>query len=582
MRKFAALLLCIALVFSITLPFNSTVKADELDEINKKIDDLNKSLQMSKNATTPLESTLSNMDSQINQIQKRLDGVANGIEQKKKELVALEEKIKKSETELSYQEEILARRVRLFYIRSKQDSPFVIFLNADIASSMTRELAYRQAATQEDRRIIVETVLFLKGLEDDKKEAQRIKTELESEQSRLAVSRAKIDKEAEFYRKEIAGAKAYQSQLESTIADLTSRQQSLLAERSGTFTTSVGDVPLTDDPNASPNFNPGFSPAFGGFSFGAYTHRKGMSQYGAKGRAESGQSANNILQAYYGRTPVGKDTGGTISVSGYGSLNFESYYLYGIAEMPSNFPNEALKAQAIAARSYAYTYKTSGQTICPTESCQVFSKSKADSPPSAWKQAVDDTRGQVVEGVTAFYSSTTGGYLLTMGWDTKCGNQGCWTGDAYEKIANSPWFYKGWYTQNYYNSSAKCGRSHPWLNGEEFADILNAWVVRQKGTNDDRARILPTTINSCPIGGSGGNPFSIGEMRDKASSLGGAYSSVSSVSVSYSTSGVTASVSLNTDRGSITINGSEFKDIFNLRAPGYISIRSPLYNLEKR
>ena len=376
-------------------------------------------------------------------------------------------------------------------------------------------------------------------------------------------------------RKLVGDAENYQSQLTGIIASLTTQQQNILAARSGTFTTSVGDVPLADDPNAAPNFNPGFSPAFAGFSFGAYTHKKGMSQYGAKGRAQSGQSANDILQAYYHKSPVGKDTGGTISVSGQGNLDFEGKYLLGIAEMPSNFPKEALKAQAIAARSYAWRYKTQGSAICTTQACQVYSSSKANNPPAEWRSAVEETRGQIIEEVVAYYSSTTGGYSTTSGWDTKCGNQGCWTGDAYEKIAGSPWFYKGWYTADYYNNSGKCGRSHPWLSGEEFADILNAWQVRKNG--GDGSRILPTTINSCPINGATGNPFGMEELRSQ-----GGFTSVSGVSVTYNSSGFTDTVILQTNKGEVKIPGGEFKEAFNLRAPGYISIRSSLYNIEKK
>src|SRR3989338_5727909 len=119
-----------------------------------------------------------------------------------------------------------------------------------------------------------------------------------------------------------------------------------------------------------------------------------MSQYGARGRAQSGQDYKAILRAYYGKEPVGKDTGGDINVSGSGSMNFEEKYLYGIAEMPSSWHTEALKAQAVAARTYAYRYKVEGKSICTTEACQVFSQSKADNPPGAWKDAVNATRGQ--------------------------------------------------------------------------------------------------------------------------------------------------------------------------------------------
>jgi hypothetical protein len=520
-------------------------------------------------AKAPHEATLKQMEADINAFQKRMVGIGA-------ELVGKEKEIKKQESELADQQNLLAKRVRQAYIRSYSSNPFVLFFSrtGDFYSNL-RALAYQQAAVNDDKRAIMDIVVFIKDLEDRK-------NELVKEKEGLANLTASLATQAEATRKLVAEASKYQSTLSSQIGALSSRQQALLAERSGTFTTSVGDVPLADDPNAAPTYNPGFSPAFAGFSFGAYTHRKGMSQYGAKGRANSGQNYKDILKAYYGKDITNKDTGGTINVQRYGNLLYEGQYLYGIAEMPSDFPEEALKAQAIAARSYAYAYKSAGKTICTTEACQVYNNGKGASPPERWKKAVDDTKGQIIEGVTAYYSSTTGGYSTTSGWDTKCGNQGCWTGDAYEKIASSPWFYKGWYTQGYFNSSGKCGRESPWLKEEEFADILNAWVVRKNGSDGDRDRILPTTISSCPIGGSGGNPYSISEMRDKASSLAGAYMSVSSISVTYSTSGETANVKLSTNRGDVTINGSEFRDTFNLRAPGYISIRSPLYNIERK
>lgn len=498
----------------------------------------------------------------------------NKIKQIEKDVVNKAKEIQEGEVELEGLLGLAERRVRQFYIRSYRNNPFVTFFSSENIGTILRAMAYQDAVTAEDKRSITKTALSVKELEDKK-------TALEKERSSLAYLKTETDKRAASVRTLVNEATAYQTKLTGIIASLTAQQQAILSARSGVFTTSLGEVPLADDPNASPNFNPGFSPAFAGFSFGAYTHRKGMSQYGAKGRAESGQSANDILNAYYGKTPVGKDTGGDISVTGHGNMNFEERYLMGIAEMPANFPKEALKAQAIAARTYAYRYKAEGKSICTTQSCQVYSASKANNPPAEWKAAVQETKGQIIEGVVTYYSSTTGGYSTTSGWDTKCGNQGCWTGDAYEKIASSPWFYKGWYTSDYFNSSAKCGRSHPWLNQEEFADILNAWVVRKQG-GSDASRVLPVTIGSCGVAGASGNPFSMSEMRDRANALGGAYTSISSVKVTYNTDGYTDSVVFQTNRGELKISGSEFRETFNLRAPGYISIRSPLFNLEKK
>lgn len=523
-------------------------RADEISDLQNQINDLQHKLELSQNATTPLESQVKDLDGQLTAIGVRLNAISADLNQ--------------SERDIEAQKKVLAGTVRNYYMQSFVDIPLLTLFATNDATDTLRYIAFQQISSKSDREIISTISERVAKLADDKK--------------RLASAKAQIDKQSQFLKGEIASAKSYQSQLEGQIATLTARQQEILSAKSGTFTTSVGDVPLADDPNASPSYNPGFSPAFAGFSFGAYSHRNGMSQYGAKAMA-SEKSYKDIINWYYGHG-VKKDDGmpSTINVSGYGEMDFQKY-LYGIAEMPSTWPSDALKAQAVAARTYA---NRAGKPICTTEACQVFSKSKSDNPPDAWKAAVDDTNKEVIDGdVSAQYSSTTGGWINTNGgfWDTKCRSKDCWTADSWEKIANSPWFYKGWYTSGYSISSDKCGRSSPWLNQEEMADILNAWLVQGKD-GVDGGRITPVTT-SCW----GGNPYSMGDLRNLANSkAGGAVTSVSSVSVSYTNDGSTANVSFGTNRGTVSLSGSDFKTIFNLRAPGYISIRSPLYNIEQK
>ncbi|MCL4360405.1 hypothetical protein M1555_04120 [Patescibacteria group bacterium] len=538
----------------------SNMSALSIGDLQAKIDKCKDAWNQMEVAKQPHVAALEKMEADIAAFQARIQAIEGEVAQKAVEIA-------RGEKQLGGLLTVASRRIREFYMRSFSYNTFSALLSSSDIGSMFRVMGYQQAVINEDKTAIAETAVAVNVLEQKKKE-------LEAEQATLAVLKAETDKRAAAAQKLVDEANAYETQLTGIIASLTAQQQAILNARSGTFTTSVGDVPLADDPNASPNYNPGFSPAFAGFSFGAFTHRKGMSQYGAKGRAESGQNYHDILKAYYGCDVSSKDTGGNINVSGYGSMDFENRYLMGIAEMPASFPSDALKAQAVAARSYAMSYKSSGQAICTSESCQVYNDGKANSPPGAWHDAVTATRGEVVECATAYYSSTTGGYLTTSGWDTKCGNQGCWTGDAYEKIAGSPWFYKGWYTSSYSNSSDTCGKSSPWLTGEEFADIVNAWYVRNYNKGD-AGRILPVTINSCSINGVSGNPYSMGELRD----LGG-FTGIFSVSVTYNSGGYTDTVHLMTNKGPIDIPGNEFKDAFNLRAPGYIAIRSPLFNIE--
>lgn len=543
-----------------------------IEECSRFIEECSQVLNLYQDANLKNKETLEEFKTQVNRLEQMIRSANNQIESLKNSIID-------READLEVQKILLGQRVRRLYIHQRGFSPLVILFASQNSSHFIRNFFYQQLIANEDKKEIENLGREVAQLAEDK-------DKLEKNQAWLIGSKKEAENQIAFFEKEVEKAEDYIGVLSSKITSLSNKQKSLLTARSGTFTSSVGEVPISripcSGPPGSPSYcDPGGGVWFAAFSFGAWTHRKGMSQYGARGRAETGQNSDQILQAYYGKTPVDKDTGGVISVQGYGDLNFEDYYLMGIAEMPSDWHKEALKAQAIAARSYAHRYKAEGRTICTTQSCQVFSKSKADNPPQAWREAVQETRGKVLEDVVAYYSSTAGGYLTTSGWDTTDGQGGeGFASRAWESKAGSPWFYSSWFTQNYTSGSAKCNRPHPWLNSEEMADILNAWLVLDKQGSDDR--ILPTTINQCPIGGITGNPYSIDELRNKANEHGGAFTSVSSVSVVYSNSGETSSVNFNTNKGNATISGSDFKQAFNLRAPGYIAIRSPLFNLEKK
>jgi len=516
-------------------------------------------------------------------LEKNLERLKKLIASAEKQLDSLESEIFQREVDLGYQKEIFNRRVRNDYIRGRYYSPLLVFLSSDNAASLTRELGYRQIVTKKDRQTIIEISQKLKQLITDKEK-------LEANKNWLAKTKSNLASRAEFLKKEVTKVEGYFTEVSNKIAQLTAKQQALLAAKVETFQTSVGEVPLADDPHARPDFDPGFRPAFAAFSFGA-PHRKGMSQYGAFGRAKAGQNYEQILKAYYGDVRIEKrDSPSTIATS-VGTLPFEENYMLGIAEMPSQWADEggfeALKAQAIAARSYALR---AGKPICVTEACQVYRSSKAANPPDAWRRAVNDTRGMVIVSnqtndiVSAWYASTAGGYVYsytsvghtTPGiWDTSCGNQSCWTDEAWEKKAGSPWFYKGWYKSR---SGQSCGRSHPWLTEEEMADILNAIVVYRSGQGSEH--ILPIDYVSCF--GQQGEPWSIAQMRDEANKHGGAITSISSVTVSYGSDGKTHHLVFQTNRGAFEVSGEEFKTVFNLRAPGRIALKSRLFNIEKK
>jgi SpoIID/LytB domain protein len=135
-----------------------------------------------------------------------------------------------------------------------------------------------------------------------------------------------------------------------------------------------------------------------------------------------------------GRTSAGADlrtrwdqarfvgTGGAIAVThvivASGGNTAVQKYLWGLAEVPSSWPQQALRAQAVAARTYLLAKESRGAyRLTTTTADQVYrgwAKESADTGRS-WAKAVDATAGQVLvdgdgRGITAMYSSSMGGF----------------------------------------------------------------------------------------------------------------------------------------------------------------------------
>ncbi|OGC69001.1 hypothetical protein A2380_02605 [candidate division WWE3 bacterium RIFOXYB1_FULL_43_24] len=555
--------------------------AEQIEEKEDEYQSTSSKLSQIRETKNEITQKISGLLSQISVTQAEIDDLQNEITKIKKQLDEINAVLADRKTSLAEKISLRNKVVRTYSKRHLLND-IETFLVTNTSTGLngfqfaTLSQAFNTAVTDETIKIITGLNSEIDSYEKDKAEGEKLKGELEDTQKEFLAAKAELDarkNSAQGELSEVAQKESgYQNKLEDLeeeISELSEKQQSILKQKYGDEYGSVGDY----EPPGSKTPDPPFKPAYAAFSYGAYTHYKGMSQYGAKGRADSGKSYEDIIKFYY-KTGVDKVSGfpDKLCVEGQGDMDFQKY-LYGIAEMPSDWHKEALKAQAIAARSYAYRYQKKGSCICTTQSCQVFLKSKSENPPSKWRDAVDDTKGIIVsDGVVTYYSSTTGGYIENVGWDT----YGSWPGNAYEKKAGSPWFYKAWYTKSY-SSNDTCGHSHPWLSEKEMADILNAYVVWSNGTGDEKDHISPVTT-SCW----GGDPYSLDEMASKADKYGKKYSKVTSVDVDISNGGYTSKVPLGTDNGTVTLNGDTFKTVFNLRAPGYVAIRSRLFDLEKR
>lgn len=534
--------------------------------LQAKIDECTKLLKISAAATKPHEEKMA-------ELQKDIDAIEANIDQLTKQIGIKKADIAKDEGKLSKRQEVLDLHIRDFYKKDWQSGleyMLVTVFSSDNMGEALSQLAYRQSLIDREKKNITSLVLEISDLADAKKKLEETQTWLAGRKADLEVTLAPI-------RKLVNEAKAYQSQLSATVGSLSSRQQELIAARLGSLGLSrSAGISMACSDDRDPSHDPGFSPRLAFYTFGV-PHRVGMSQFGAYGRASAGQGYERIVRAYYNFDNLQKfDTGTKIKVQGYGEYSLEDYTKR-IYEVPESWPIDALRAQAIAARSYALRYISDKRDaglpdeICTSQDCQVF---KPDPKTGQWAQAVKDTEGLVmVQGgkpIKAWFSSTDGGYTHTSAdvWGSatawtknttdangSVGSVGDLQGRAYDR--DSPCFYnaQGWRVQ--YNKSA-------WLKSDEVADIVNVILVSQY-TNDwdswsaDRVK---------------------SELRNRGMTP---FNQVTDVSMNFDWGwGRTTSVTLSGDAGSKTFDGKTFKDYFNVRAPANIAIVGPLYNIEKR
>lgn len=130
------------------------------------------------------------------------------------------------------------------------------------------------------------------------------------------------------------------------------------------------------------------------------------------------------LHSYFGQIQLRAASDGLVVVN---RLPLERYLL-GLNEVPTDWPFEALRAQAVAARTYALwtleqprggSAATYGFDICASVECQVFSGAdvvRLSSHGERWARAVQDTAGTAIlyrgEPILARYHSTSGGRTL--------------------------------------------------------------------------------------------------------------------------------------------------------------------------
>lgn len=599
------LFIFVTLLLGIFLFFNSPVYSQSVSDLEKEIEESNRAISEKESILGNIEKRIveikggnQTLNQKIQLMTDEINKVKDTISQKEVEIETKGKEIESKQEQLNIRKETLdlvsaelymetRNRVSTFFLSDWSDLVRNFYLKRNIVSDLRHQV---EMISGEFSSLAEAKEL----LDSEKSLLDTQKKELDDSLGILATEKAKL-------QAELSKQYAQKGSLSSEITDLTKKvsqlQAALIAARSAGLISSGGYT------GSEPGISIAQAPAgyFGVFSIGAYTHRNGMSQWGAKARSEVGQTSAQILSFYYpgGRISQGLVNVGfgieplatNIPVDGYGTLSFEDYYLMGIQEMPESWSLEALKAQAIAARTFAIRYTNNGRkNICTTQSCQVFG---TPIKTGAWKTAVEQTRGQILvdSGNTPIltqYAAVHGAWVNNVGWDTQSGGGNNWFNDAWERISGVTWFYKSWYKQGYTSGGESCGHS-PFLSPSEMAIMLNAYLIKNDiglRSTPDKSRLLPSDYGICPgrldYGRADKIPYSLTEMQNLLSSP---VTVVYSVSTGLS-NGSTTSVLFSTNRGNIQMSGFAFKDIYNQMAPGHMRIQQQssyaFFNIEKK
>jgi predicted nuclease with TOPRIM domain len=582
------LFFCVLTLSLLFFAISTPIYSQSVDELENIIQEKEEELNKQKTYLSDIEKRIKEIGSsnytlteQVNLLNKEIVKLQTEIDKRNSEI---EEKLKiidEKQKLLSRKKESLDLISAQLYMQSRYNDGQFLFSFSSL-NDMLKTLFVKKSAInilKEDIEEItgefVNLVELKKSLEDEKAQLDKEKKELDQSYALVIAEKSRVQKELNAQIAQQKNVKRTINGLSTQLSDL--QYQLLIARQGGTYV-NLDSIPASSNTITSLR---GFlkqapSESFGVFLFGAYTHRDGMSQWGAKARANAGQNYQQILNAYYpgkvfrtGSVVIGgveQSIMTNISTTTYGELNFEDEYLLRLAEVPESWPMEVLKAQAIAARTYAVNYTQNGKnSICTSQSCQVVNSSQKT---GAWKTAVQATRGIIMtDGAgapfSAKYAAVHGGWSNTSGWDTtdKTGD-GDWMSRAWDSISGVSWFYRTWYGDTEQEGNGTCSRS-PWLSQAEMSDIVNIFQIwKEKGGNDPR--IYPVQ-DACH-----GNKGQY--SREEAKSLAAKpVTSISSVLVS-SSNGTTNSVIFYTNAGPISMTGNEFKTIYNLRAPGHLHI----------
>jgi len=564
-------LILVFLLLSFTLA--TPLMARDAEDIQQDLDNAQKELSALEKELNAKKSSLTSVTNQKKNAQSELNSVKAEIEEQEIQIEVVQLEISKLETDYEIQnlekeqiEEQQEKQLTALYMNWKGSEDISSTLLS--AEDPIKQNYYLEILAETDQEGLNSTYEKLANLKADLVNTQEQKEELVAKTEELNNKKKTLEELVRQSDQAVAQADQDIGGIRSRISSNQVQQSELIDEKQQLENEISGDTQGGQQTLISGQlyFSGSVINSPGDPSSDAFGHGIGMSQWGAYGAAKAGWSAEKIVTYYYSRTKVQARSGVMINVSGYGVMSMEDY-VSGLGEVPdyacgtvqqindwANYanqqkwsandprrqkyvldntttvwdcwPEESIKAQVLAARSYA---ATSSQPICTSAACQVYKGGKKKAW-AAWqtKDKYIYSTGSTANGsiIRAFYSSYNSNGKGTADNDTIWGsNSG--DGSAYSylrSVDDSSFTYKylgrtNWRTNSYSISE---------LN------IMMNWCV-----------------NNCTT-----RSWFKSSVKDRVGNL-------QSIGIQKENSGRVKKVIFKGDKGTATVSGRYFRTMFN-------------------
>ena len=419
------------------LPF--PVLSRSLDDIQQDIDDQEQLLGSTEDALSNAQANLNaaqaelgSVEGEIPKLEAEIAEIEAEIEFNLLQLQLLSEKQTLRELEEEERREQQDRALKNAYLEWRSDSGFGGFLLSKDNSNPLKEERYQSEVMQIEEVSLQELAALITDIKAEISDFEEQTDELEEKNKDLDKKKQEAQARILALQNSVVAGAATVSGLRADVVAIQANLDQLSAEQKALQDYEAWLLGQNSSGGGDLELQPGEF-YFTGQGRSLYQgHGVGLSQFGALGAALAGMSASEIVNHYYAQTHI-ETQSHSITVDGYGTMSADQYAA-GIGEVPDKacgsaeqaasnpakyvednpntvwdcWPAEAIKAQVIAARSYAIYYNNTSGSICTSAACQVY----VGGTGKQW--AADETSNQVIisDGAThtgqvinALYSS---------------------------------------------------------------------------------------------------------------------------------------------------------------------------------